>query len=145
MVTRLSDRYFNKPTILVCPMVFKRLQYFMGQQNSSYRSLILPVLVNLFQRTLFRASKKQITKSSTSSAVRVFSKVWCLHYHMTKKNMGVIRKLKIYQILTKHLYSHTSALPNINANYQMHLLKDALINTLNKSSWAQKSRYKNMS
>ena len=79
----------------------------MGQQNSSYRSLILPVLENLFQRTLFLASKIQITKSSTSSAVRVFSKVWCLHYHMTREviylgyNTAVCWKINFTHVSTK--------------------------------------------
>jgi len=48
---------------------------FMGHNNSSYRPLILPVLENSFQRTLFLASKTQITKSSAASTVRFFSKV----------------------------------------------------------------------
>ena len=62
-----------------------------------------------------------------------------------KKEYGCDKKIENLPNINKTFIFPYIGLPNINANYQMHLLKDALINTLNKSSWAQKSRYKNMS
>ena len=108
---------------------------FMGHNNSSYRPLILPVLENSFQRTLFLASKTQITKSSAASTVRFFSKVWCLHYHMTREviylgyNTAVCWKINFTHVSTK-IYIlihqlHQILIPNV-------LLKDTLIKTVNK-------------